>query len=140
MVLLVVIPQGFEPWTHALEGRCSNPTELRNQIGRKVTQILANKQTLATFFNKNFQHAFKHSPHAPQPATTGTERGHDAALSFFNQAHCNIIRKKISIPELYFVSLLMFGGNSSHGPQATVRRPAIHREQEQCKQQKNQEQ
>ena len=25
-----VIPQGFEPWTHALEGRCSNPTELRN--------------------------------------------------------------------------------------------------------------
>lgn len=29
MVLLVVIPQGFEPWTHALEGRCSNPTELR---------------------------------------------------------------------------------------------------------------
>ena len=65
MVLLVVIPQGFEPWTHALEGRCSNPTELRNQTGRKVTQILANKQTLATFFNKNFQHAFKHSPHAP---------------------------------------------------------------------------
>lgn len=30
MVLLVVIPQGFEPWTHALEGRCSNPTELRS--------------------------------------------------------------------------------------------------------------
>ncbi len=25
-----VIPQGLEPWTHALEGRCSNPTELRN--------------------------------------------------------------------------------------------------------------
>ena len=34
---LPVIPQGFEPWTHALEGRCSNPTELRNlQIGCKV--------------------------------------------------------------------------------------------------------
>lgn len=65
MVLLVVIPQGFEPWTHALEGRCSNPTELRNQTGRKVTQILANKQTLATFFNKNFQHAFKHPPMPP---------------------------------------------------------------------------
>ena len=26
-----VIPLGFEPKTHALEGRCSNPTELRNQ-------------------------------------------------------------------------------------------------------------
>ena len=29
-----VIPQGFEPWTHALEGRCSNPTELRNPFLR----------------------------------------------------------------------------------------------------------
>lgn len=26
-----VIPLGLEPRTHALEGRCSNPTELRNQ-------------------------------------------------------------------------------------------------------------
>ena len=26
-----VIPLGLEPKTHALEGRCSNPTELRNQ-------------------------------------------------------------------------------------------------------------
>ena len=26
-----VIPLGFEPKTHALEGRCSNPTELRNR-------------------------------------------------------------------------------------------------------------
>ena len=25
-----VIPLGLEPKTHALEGRCSNPTELRN--------------------------------------------------------------------------------------------------------------
>lgn len=104
MVLLVVIPQGFEPWTHALEGRCSNPTELRNQTGRKVTHILANKQTLATFFNKNFQHTFKHSPMLPQPATTGTERGHNAALSFFNQAHRNIIRKKLAFPN--FISYL----------------------------------
>ena len=31
-----VIPLGFEPKTHALEGRCSNPTELRNQAGAKV--------------------------------------------------------------------------------------------------------
>ena len=27
---ILVIPLGFEPKTHALEGRCSNPTELRN--------------------------------------------------------------------------------------------------------------
>gem|GEM_PF-5935625 len=26
-----VIPLGFEPKTHSLEGCCSNPTELRNQ-------------------------------------------------------------------------------------------------------------
>jgi hypothetical protein len=103
-LLQSVIPQGFEPWTHALEGRCSNPTELRNQTGRKVTHILANKQTLATFFNKNFQHTFKHSPMLPQPATTGTERGQEAALSFFNQAHRNIIRKKLAFPN--FISYL----------------------------------
>ena len=35
MVLLQVIPMGFEPMTHALEERCSNPTELRN---RKLAQ------------------------------------------------------------------------------------------------------
>jgi hypothetical protein len=36
----VVIPLGFEPKTHALEGRCSNPTELRNPIsGAKVLII-----------------------------------------------------------------------------------------------------
>ena len=29
---LLVIPLGFEPKTHALEGRCSNPTELRNHL------------------------------------------------------------------------------------------------------------
>ena len=27
-----VIPLGFEPKTHSLEGCCSNPTELRNQL------------------------------------------------------------------------------------------------------------
>ena len=31
-LVLVVIPLGFEPKTHALEGRCSNPTELRNHF------------------------------------------------------------------------------------------------------------
>ena len=29
---VLVIPLGFEPKTHALEGRCSNPTELRNHF------------------------------------------------------------------------------------------------------------
>ena len=31
MAVFFVIPLGLEPKTHALEGRCSNPTELRNQ-------------------------------------------------------------------------------------------------------------
>ena len=37
-----VILQGFEPWTHALEGRCSNPTELRNPFfaSAKIQQLL----------------------------------------------------------------------------------------------------
>ena len=30
--MIFVIPLGFEPKTHALEGRCSNPTELRNHF------------------------------------------------------------------------------------------------------------
>lgn len=29
--VLFVIPLGFEPKTHSLEGCCSNPTELRNR-------------------------------------------------------------------------------------------------------------
>ena len=35
---IIVIPLGFEPKTHSLEGCCSNPTELRNQSksGAKV--------------------------------------------------------------------------------------------------------
>ena len=28
--IFIVIPLGFEPKTHSLEGCCSNPTELRN--------------------------------------------------------------------------------------------------------------
>ena len=47
---LVVIPQGFEPWTHALEGRCSNPTELRNQIRCKGTHFCVIEQTLNKLF------------------------------------------------------------------------------------------
>lgn len=31
ILLIIVIPLGFEPKTHSLEGCCSNPTELRNQ-------------------------------------------------------------------------------------------------------------
>ena len=30
MLIIRVIPLGFEPKTHSLEGCCSNPTELRN--------------------------------------------------------------------------------------------------------------
>ena len=31
LFIFIVIPLGFEPKTHSLEGCCSNPTELRNQ-------------------------------------------------------------------------------------------------------------
>ena len=35
-----VIPLGFEPRTHSLEGCCSNPTELRNlNSGAKIIKI-----------------------------------------------------------------------------------------------------
>ena len=30
VAVIIVIPLGFEPKTHSLEGCCSNPTELRN--------------------------------------------------------------------------------------------------------------
>ena len=43
----IVIPLGFEPKTHSLEGCCSNPTELRNHLmsisansGCKITHFL----------------------------------------------------------------------------------------------------
>ena len=38
---LRVIPLGFEPKTHALEGRCSNPTELRNQNRAQIYDFLS---------------------------------------------------------------------------------------------------
>ena len=35
-----VIPLGFEPKTHSLEGCCSNPTELRNPYGEAGAKII----------------------------------------------------------------------------------------------------
>lgn len=32
----LVIQQGFEPWTHSLEGCCSNPTELLNRYSNRL--------------------------------------------------------------------------------------------------------
>ncbi len=29
----MALPHGFEPWTHGLEGRCSNPLSYRSVIG-----------------------------------------------------------------------------------------------------------
>ena len=43
----IVILQGFGPWTYALEGRCSNPTELRNQTACKIEAFGANAQVFA---------------------------------------------------------------------------------------------
>ena len=40
-----VIPLGLEPRTHALEGRCSNPTELRNQTYRGKVLLCGCKYT-----------------------------------------------------------------------------------------------
>ncbi len=45
-----MIPQGFEPWTHALEGRCSNPTELRNQNRVQNYKIIGNSQPISNKF------------------------------------------------------------------------------------------
>ena len=47
-----VIPLGLEPKTHALEGRCSNPTELRNLtfLRCKITLKNLNGKALCGFF------------------------------------------------------------------------------------------
>lgn len=43
ILLIIVIPLGFEPKTHSLEGCCSNPTELRNlQIDCKGNVFFSN--------------------------------------------------------------------------------------------------
>ena len=39
---IIVIPLGFEPKTHSLEGCCSNPTELRNQHFQNANQLTNN--------------------------------------------------------------------------------------------------
>ena len=50
-LLLKVIPLGLEPKTHALEGRCSNPTELRNRtfLRCKITLKNLNGKALCVF-------------------------------------------------------------------------------------------
>ena len=51
MVSLYVIPLGFEPKTHSLEGCCSNPTELRNhEIGCKSTIFSPYMQIYASIY------------------------------------------------------------------------------------------
>ena len=46
ILLIIVIPLGFEPKTHSLEGCCSNPTELRNHL----LSISANSGCKSTHF------------------------------------------------------------------------------------------
>ena len=46
----LVTSQGFEPWTHALEGRCSNPTELRSRNRLQKYKFYAN---LTRMWEKN---------------------------------------------------------------------------------------
>ena len=51
--ILSVIPLGFEPKTHSLEGCCSNPTELRNhQIGCKDSDFRRQNQ-IFTYISSN---------------------------------------------------------------------------------------
>ena len=38
LLIIKVIPLGFEPKTHSLEGCCSNPTELRNLYRPFITK------------------------------------------------------------------------------------------------------
>lgn len=66
----LVIPLGFEPKTHALEGRCSNPTELRNQTECKSNKFYRNLQILGNFLLLNyiFQLPASFHPHLPEPA------------------------------------------------------------------------
>ena len=48
-----VIPLGFEPKTHSLEGCCSNPTELRDlQIECKGNVFFLNDQNCLDFYAK----------------------------------------------------------------------------------------
>ena len=50
---LLVIPLGFEPKTHSLEGCCSNPTELRDlQIVCKGTNKILTLQIFMSFLLK----------------------------------------------------------------------------------------
>ncbi len=54
LTLKLVIPLGFEPKTHALEGRCSNPTELRNRTECKSNNFHRNFQIFGSFLLLNF--------------------------------------------------------------------------------------
>ena len=51
ILLIIVIPLGFEPKTHSLEGCCSNPTELRNlQIDCKGNVFFSITMLFSKFF------------------------------------------------------------------------------------------
>ena len=49
--MMRVIPLGFEPKTHSLEGCCSNPTELRNLFcGCKIKHFIRNNECRQVLF------------------------------------------------------------------------------------------
>ena len=64
ILLIIVIPLGFEPKTHSLEGCCSNPTELRNHpfCGCKVNKFAWYFQ-IFTYISSNTHQLF----HLPIP-------------------------------------------------------------------------
>lgn len=50
-----VIPLGFEPKTHSLEGCCSNPTELRNHFSKSFYQSFLVCGCKGNTFSWNYQ-------------------------------------------------------------------------------------
>ena len=51
----LVIPLGFEPKTHSLEGCCSNPTELRNHFSKSFYQSFLVCGCKGNTFSWNYQ-------------------------------------------------------------------------------------
>ena len=55
LFVLTVIPLGFEPKTHSLEGCCSNPTELRNHFSKSFYQSFLVCGCKGNTFSWNYQ-------------------------------------------------------------------------------------
>ena len=87
---LLVIPLGFEPKTHSLEGCCSNPTELRDlQIVCKGTNKILTLQIFMSFLLK------KNDTNHSSPCNTGSDIWY-----FTASMRINTINKKAIITDI----------------------------------------